>query len=117
MVVAAALFASCAVSQPKNDSDVTWLVGTWEKTVDEDSSSPADTITFKGDGTWISFGPGNKQMINTFHLYGGDVYLTLEMQSQGPVALVFRPSKDRTRLVFTSPRTINNATYERAGNR
>jgi len=92
-------------------SSTSWLVGTWQKTLDEDGS-PADALTFKPDGTWIAYGPQCQQAIYHYFLHEGDVFLVLP-QSKGPVALVFHPNTGKTTLTFTSPRTKNNAIYEK----
>lgn len=95
--------------------DAVWLNGTWEKTFDEDGA-PSDKITFRGDGSWISYGPDGQEMTLPYHLDSGDIYLTIlsDKPGNGPVALVLRPSHDHAKLTFTSPRTGKNATYERA---
>jgi hypothetical protein len=115
LTCAATFWFSVASSQSEEDVNVTWLVGTWEKTIDEDRA-PSDKITFNADGTWISYGPEDQQRVSSYHFYRGDLYLTVEMQDKGPVSLVFRPSKSHSKLTFTSPRTMKNATYERISN-
>jgi hypothetical protein len=65
-------------------------------------------------GKYTNYGVGcavNAEM--QFHTHAGDVYVTSEIPGKGPVALVFRPSADKSKLIYTSPRTRNNATYAR----
>lgn len=94
--------------------NIDWLYGTWEKTSDEDGL-PSDKITFKDSGGWISYGPDGQETTLPYHLDSGHIYLTIlpKTQEKGPVAMVFKPSLDGTTLMFTSPRTGNNAIYER----
>ena len=94
--------------------NIDWLYGTWEKTSDEDGL-PSDKITFKDNGAWISYGRNGQETTLPYHLDSGNIYLTIlpETQEKGPVAMVFKPNHDGTTLIFTSPRTGNNATYER----
>jgi hypothetical protein len=93
--------------------DMPWVVGFWTATFDEDGT-PADIMEFRADGKYIKYGV-NCAVRNeaTFHIHSGDVYVTVQVQRKGPVALVFRPSQDRQKLTYTSPRTGNNAIYER----
>jgi len=90
-----------------------WLVGTWTVTADEDGT-PSDTATFTKDGKYINYGFScsvHSEM--PFHIYAGDIYITSEIPGKGPIAIVFRPSKDHHKLTYTSPRTRNNAVMER----
>jgi len=91
-----------------------WLMGTWQKTLDEDNS-PTDTLTFRGDGTWIGYGPRCEETVYQYFVHSGDVFLILP-QPKGPVALIFRPNPSNSKLTFTSPRTRNNAIYEKVAN-
>lgn len=90
-----------------------WLFGTWTAIADEDGT-PADIMSFGPGGKYTNYGVGcavNSEM--QFHTHEGDVYVTGEIPGKGPVALVFRPSADKSKLTYTSPRTRNNATYAR----
>jgi hypothetical protein len=94
-----------------------WLPGLWFKTLDEDGS-PGDFIEFLPNGTAKLFGYCMKFQAGQFdlvewHEFSGDIYMTIEVERKGPIALVFRPSADRTALTFTSPRQRMNATYEK----
>lgn len=90
----------------------TWIVGTWQKTLDEDHAPP-DVMTFRADGTFLSFGPKCEQRTNHYFVHEGDAYLVVMIPGKGPVALVFRPNSDKSHLTFTSPRTLQNAQYEK----
>ena len=103
--------ASWAGAQESASNDA-WLLGVWEKTRDEDRDRP-DTLKFQADGTFVAYGPGCEEKVYPFHIHKGNVYLDITIPGQGPVALVYRPDQARTSLTFTSPRTLNNATYER----
>ena len=90
-----------------------WLFGTWTAIADEDGT-PADVMAFGPNGKHTNYGIGcavNAEM--SYHTHNGDIYVTSEITGKGPVALVFRPSADKNTLVYTSPRTRNNATYAR----
>ena len=95
-------------------SDLGWLVGTWQKTQDEDGTSP-DTLRFRNDGTWVAYGPDCEECIYKYFVHGGDVFLFIPIE-KGPVALVYRPNSSHSALTFTSPRTRNNAVYEKVAN-
>lgn len=91
-----------------------WLVGAWQMTHDEDGT-PADIMEFRADGTHVFWGAGTActSYLTEYHVHSGNVYVTVEVPGKGPIAAIFRPDQERTKLVFTSPRTRNNATYER----
>jgi hypothetical protein len=104
--VLAASTAACA-EEPAS------LVGVWTATSDEDGT-PADVFDIKPDGTYVNYGIGcrvNAEM--PYHLFRGDLYVTSEIPGKGPVAIVFRPNADGSKLTYTSPRTRNNAVYEK----
>ena len=94
--------------------NIDWLYGTWEKTSGEDGL-PSDKITFEDNGGWISYGPNGQETTLPYHLESGNIYLTIlpETPEKGPVAMVLKPSQDGATLMLTSPRTGNNAIYER----
>lgn len=93
-------------------SDARWFVGFWKMTHDEDGT-PSDTMEFRADGTYINHNYRCRSSESRYHVYGGDIYVTVEIEGKGPIAIVFRQSSDRTKLTFTSPRSRKNATYER----
>lgn len=107
--VATSAFGAASVKGNPDD----WVLGTWHKTQDEDNQ-PVDIIEFRANGTLVSWGTstGCMQIPTTYHFHGGYIYAT-GMVEKGVIAAVLRPSDDRTRLIFTSPRTRNNAVYER----
>lgn len=94
-----------------------WVAGLWFKTFDEDGS-PGDFIEFLPNGKAKLFGYCRKFRSGQFdwakwHEAEGDIYLSIDVPTKGPIALVFRPSQDRSALWFTSPRQRTNAKYER----
>lgn len=114
IALSALFFVSGCSPQPDAQLNADWLYGTWEKTLDEDGL-PSDKITFLDNGGWISYGPNGQETTLPYHLDSGNIYLTIlpKTQEKGPVAMVFKPNHDGTTLMFTSPRTGNNAIYER----
>ena len=110
LIAAAALcIAGVACSAPKADSNE-WLLGTWQKTADEDAGPP-DSMTFREDGRFVTYGASCEEHSNSYFVHDGNVFLFIPMK-KGPVALVLQPSNDKESLTFTSPRTLNNAVYE-----
>jgi hypothetical protein len=91
-----------------------WMIGAWEMTYDEDGT-PADIMEFRADGTHVFWGIPSACVphLTNYHVHLGDIYVTIEVPGQGPIAAIFRPNEGRTKLVFTSPRTRNSATYQR----
>lgn len=104
-----ALLSWHATALPSNDP---WPVGFWKMIHDEDGS-PSDTMEFRSDGTYVNYGSQCRMTQAKYHVHSMDIYVTAEIPAKGPIALVFRPNAERTRLVYTSPRTAKNATYER----
>lgn len=94
----------------------TWFIGRWLLAEDEDGSRPGVDLTeFRADGHYVIYGPDcTTSLIATYHVYKGDIFVSVDVPNKGPLALVFRPSADRERLTYTSPRTRNNAVYRRA---
>ena len=90
-----------------------WLLGFWRKTSDEDHMQ-SDVMEFRAGGAYLNYGfncvesPPLK-----FHVYDGEVYVRGYFRDKGPVAIMFHPSDDKKAMTFTSPRTRNNAVYER----
>jgi len=110
-MMAGLLFLAPIACSSANSPD-SWMTGTWTATSDEDGT-PADIFDFTADGKYVNYGVGcavRSEM--PFHVHGGDIYISIELD-KGPISIVFRPSADRTKLTFTSPRTRNNAVYER----
>lgn len=110
LLVSASSASWAAKQEPTGDH--AWLLGVWEKTQDEDRDRP-DSLKFQTDDTFVSYGPSCEEKVFPFHIHKGNVYLDVAIPGKGPVALVYRPNQSRTALTFTSPRTLNNATYER----
>ncbi len=109
---AALAFALLSVGAAATSQVDGWPIGFWGMIEDEDGS-PADTMEFRADGTYINYGSRCRVSRARYHVFGGDIYVTAEIAGKGPIALVFRPTAERTRLVYTSPRTAKNAIYER----
>lgn len=89
-----------------------WFVGVWSMTEDEDGT-PEETIEFRTGGIFVTYGSRCRPATATYREVAGDIYVTYEIPGKGPVVMVFRPSKDHLKLTYTSPRTRNNAVYER----
>ena len=104
------LAPTCGAAKPNSE---TWMTGTWTATSDEDGT-PADIFDFTAKGTYVNYGIGCAVRVEMpFHVYAGDIYITIELKGKGPTSIVFRPSPDKLKLTYTSPRTRNNAIYER----
>lgn len=98
---------------PSAESKPAWMVGTWTAVSDEDGT-PADVMEFRKDGKYVNYGFNCALAAEMpFHVYAGDIYVTSEVPNKGPISIVFRPSQDKGKLTYTSPRTRNNAVYER----
>lgn len=102
------LLAGAATPPP---DETAWLNGSWTKTADEDKG-PADTVEFRPNGYFVTFGPNCQATFNSYFVRDGFVYVTV-VGTNGPIALMFVPSVDRKKLTFTSPRTFHLATYEK----
>ena len=103
-----------AASASTNSAEPTpWFVGLWQNTYDEDHSSLPDTFEFHPDGTWTLYASNCNQVSGVFHTPGNDLFIVMEVPGKGPIALVFRSNSSHTKFTYTSPRTRNNATYER----
>jgi hypothetical protein len=89
-----------------------WLLGYWHVVEDEDNTPP-DWSEFRSNGVWVNIFPGCSTFEGRWHIFEGDVYVTALVPEKGPIALVFRPSADKHRLSYTSPRTRNNAFMEK----
>jgi hypothetical protein len=111
--ILALLVTSCAAvsSACAKDTAPTWLVGYWIQTADEDGEPYDDTLEFRRDGTFVSYSKTCNQIVASFHLTNGNVYVTAPTK-KGKVSLLYVPSQDHKRLVLTSVRTANNAVYE-----
>ena len=109
------LFTLCVAVPSKlsaaSEKAPTWLFGTWKGIADEDGTPP-DILSFDASGKYISYGIGcATHDVMDYHLHNGNVYVTIEIPGKGPIAIVFHPTADKSRLTFTSPRSRNNATY------
>lgn len=112
-LVAASLFPSCSASNENPDNS--WMLGFWKMTADEDGGPKGTFVEFRANGTYVSYDEScNKFPAIGFHIHDGDIYVTNLIPGKGPVSVIFHPNQERTKLVFTSPRTQNNAVYERA---
>ena len=94
--------------------DNSWLYGYWELATDEDGGQKGmDVDEFRPDGIYSILGPNCKPQLGRYHVYDGDIYVTFEIPGKGPIAMIYRPSPTKKTLTYTSPRTRNNATYEK----
>ena len=93
-----------------------WFIGRWILAEDEDGGRPGmDLDEFRADGHYVIYGPGCKEsLVATYHVHGGDIYVTSEVPGKGPIAMIFRPGANHETLVYTSPRTRHNAVYRRS---
>lgn len=99
----------CTACAAEKQAAPEWLLRTWTKTLDEDNG-PADSITFRADGTFVTYDEQCSEHANRYFVDGGLVFLVIPME-KGPVALVLKPERDHSSMTFTSPRTRNNAVY------
>jgi hypothetical protein len=88
-----------------------WLLGIWELTDDPDRS-PTDWMEYRADGTFVNTLLDCRKATGTFHLFRGDIYLAIEQNGKF-LANGSRPNQEKTKLLYTSPRTRNTATYEK----
>src|SRR5690606_14084327 len=110
LLVTSALALSSAACSAQGKGAPEWLLGTWDKTSDEDGGPP-DSITFKNSGIFVTYDSQCNEHTNSYFVEKGMVFLVIPL-AQGPVALVLNPSTDHSSMTFTSPRTQNNAVYE-----
>lgn len=90
------------------------MSGFWHLTADEDNSPLGSVMEFRSDGTYIGYDRACKPLgMLGYHVHRGEIYVTSEIPGKGPIAVVFHPGPDRSKLTFTSSRTRNNAIYER----
>lgn len=112
-IFAAAATLSLTFGAHAGDKSTSWVTGAWTATSDEDGT-PADFMEFRADGTYVNYGfDCSVASEMPFHGHAGDIYVTSEVLGKGPISIVFRPSQDKSKLTYTSPRTRNNAVYER----
>ena len=111
LLVIASLAAPSIRAESSSDDRPQWLFGVWELTEDPDGS-PTDWMEFHPDGTFVNTLGNCKTATGRFHLYQGDIYLAIE-QGGKFLANGSRPNPERTKLLYTSPRTRNTATYEK----
>jgi hypothetical protein len=118
MVLVVILTSSCGrFEEPSQGS--AWSAGFWRMTADEDNGPLGEVMEFTADGGYIWHGRDcvAYPQIDA-HVHNGDIYVTSTIPGKGPVAVIFHPNADHTQLTFTSPRTKNDATYQRiSGNK
>ena len=115
MTALVAAVAMCATAcQAKESAVPEWLPGFWQMTHDEDGGPLGELVEFRADGSylWHGLDCAEPRPI-TFHVHDGEIYVTNLIPNKGPVSVIFHPSPDHRQLSFTSPRTFNNAVYER----
>ena len=110
LVFCFALTATSALAQGLSRTTPNWATGFWRLTDDEDQLGISDVVEFRADGSWINYTPRCGTSKGQYLVHGNDLVMLREIK-KGGVALVFRPNSDRTKLVFTSPRTQNNSIY------
>jgi hypothetical protein len=109
LVLLAVTSFACTAGAPGSTD---WPLGTWIKTTDEDNG-PADSITFRDDGTFATYDDQCREHRNAYFIQTGMIFLVIPKE-KGPVALVLVPTTDKMSMSFTSPRTQNNAVYIRS---
>jgi hypothetical protein len=105
VVVGGCTATPTALHQPE------WLVGTWELTEDPDGT-PTDWMQFLPDGTFVNTLSNCQEFKGKYHVFDGDLYFAIEPDAKF-LANGMRPTSDRRKLLYTSPRTRNTATYEK----
>jgi hypothetical protein len=106
--------SASAMPGPDTKETLGWLYGYWELATDEDGGLRGmDVDEFRRDGTYSILGPDCKPHLGHYHVFDGDIYVTFDISGKGPIAMIFRPSPTKKTLTYTSPRTRNNATYEK----
>ena len=83
-------------------------------TADEDHGPLGEVMEFTRDGgyVWLGHDCTARPKLDAF-VHDGNIYVTNIIPGKGPVAVIFHPNAEHTELTYTSPRTKNNATYER----
>ena len=108
------LIASLSACSSERQSVPPWLPGIWKMTADEDNGPLGELVEFTVDSKYYFYGKDCLSMKPLgFHIHDGDIYVTNTIQGKGPVSVIFHPADDRSTLVFTSPRTFNNAIYRK----
>jgi hypothetical protein len=103
-----------AQTRPDLGEALNWLYGYWQLATDEDGGFKGmDVDEFRPDGTYSILGHNCNPQLGRYHVFDGDIYVTFDVPGKGPIALIFRPSVTKKTLTYTSPRTRNNATFEK----
>ena len=111
--VALVAATSCSAAEPPKEIEA-WMVGFWHMTADEDNGPLGGVLEFRPDGTYVGYDAACNSLGEIdYHVHRGDIYVTNTIPGKGPVSVIFHPSQDKAKLTFTSPRTRNNAIYER----
>ena len=114
LLLAATLTSASAVTRPDLGESLSWLYGYWELATDEDGGVKGmDVDEFRPDGTYSILGPNCKPQLGHYHVFDGNIFVAFDVPGKGPIAMIFRPSPTKKTLTYTSPRTRNNATFEK----
>ena len=113
-ILALLILGSVSLSSLAAVEEPSWLLGVWQLTQDEDGSpAGTDLNEFRTGGRFVIYGPNCKENLGTYHLYNDDAYIAFDVPGKGPIAMIYRPNADHSKLTYTSPRTRHNAVYER----
>ena len=113
-VLALALALNASVGRTTESHVPAWLPGFWRMTHDEDQGPTGSLAEFRSDGTYVYYERNcAAHPALPFHVHKGEIYVTNFIPKKGPVSVVFHPSADHGHLTYTSPRTFNNARFER----
>lgn len=109
-----ALIANPVLAKDRDDIDRSlgpW-VGFWKVSFNEDPI-PADTFELTADGLYLGQGINcSSAFVGKAHIYDDEIYIRFDLPGKGPLALILKPNA-KADLVYTSPRTRNNAVYSR----
>ena len=113
IAVGLAIFASSQSSTASQSKHSPSLVGYWTAISDEDGT-PADFFEITKNGKYVNYGfDCTVRNEARTHVWEGNLYVTHQIPGKGPIAIIFHPNADGSKMTFTSPRTRNNAVYAR----
>jgi hypothetical protein len=114
MVLAVVLALSASASQAAESRVPEWLQGFWQMTQDEDQGPTGNLAEFRSDGTYVYYERDcAAHPAVPFHMHDGEIFVMNFIPKKGPVSVMFHPSADHRSFTYTSPRTFNNARFER----
>src|SRR3546814_14831033 len=94
LVASAIALPSTACSTDDGDAP-NWLLGTWDKTSDEDGGPP-DSITFKSSGIFVTYDSPCNEHTNSYFVGTGMVFLVIpSSEERGVGKRCVRPCRSR----------------------